>query len=95
MGRLDRMVELWAWQEGARLATFPAHCGFVSAVLLLHAQNQLLTAGEDGKVWLQGVMVGYLEGVAKAGIWVRVGPVLSLEEPGGRATGEESTVCTW
>ncbi|XP_063093010.1 telomerase protein component 1 isoform X1 [Cavia porcellus] len=50
VGRLDRMVELWAWQEGARLATFPAHCGFVSAVLFLHAQNQLLTAGEDGKV---------------------------------------------
>ncbi|KAM6181674.1 telomerase protein component 1 [Erethizon dorsatum] len=50
VGRLDRTVELWAWQEGARLAAFPAHCGFVSAVLFLHAQSQLLTAGEDGKV---------------------------------------------
>uniref|UniRef100_A0A8C2UNH7 Telomerase associated protein 1 n=1 Tax=Chinchilla lanigera TaxID=34839 RepID=A0A8C2UNH7_CHILA len=50
VGRLDGTVELWAWQEGARLAAFPAHCGFVSAVLFLHAQRQLLTAGEDGKV---------------------------------------------
>ncbi|XP_037690358.1 telomerase protein component 1 isoform X2 [Choloepus didactylus] len=50
VGRLDRMVELWAWQEGARLAAFPAHHGFVAAALFLHAGGQLLTAGEDGKV---------------------------------------------
>lgn len=56
-----------AWKEGAWVAAFPAHYGFVSAVLILHAPNQLLTAGEDGKVWLRGVMVGYMEGVAKAG----------------------------
>ncbi|KAK1338869.1 hypothetical protein QTO34_019536 [Cnephaeus nilssonii] len=50
VGRLDRMVELWAWQEGARLAAFPAHHGFVAAALFLRAGCQLLTAGEDGKV---------------------------------------------
>uniref|UniRef100_A0A2K5IK47 Telomerase protein component 1 n=1 Tax=Colobus angolensis palliatus TaxID=336983 RepID=A0A2K5IK47_COLAP len=50
VGRLDSMVELWAWREGARLATFPAHHGFVAAALFLHAGCQLLTAGEDGKV---------------------------------------------
>ncbi|XP_058149817.1 telomerase protein component 1 isoform X1 [Dasypus novemcinctus] len=50
VGRLDRMVELWAWQEGARLAAFPAHQGFVAAALFLHSGGQLLTAGEDGKV---------------------------------------------
>ncbi|KAM7158808.1 telomerase protein component 1 isoform 1-T4 [Molossus nigricans] len=50
VGRLDRMVELWAWQEGARLAAFPAHHGFVATALFLRAGRQLLTAGEDGKV---------------------------------------------
>lgn len=50
VGRLDGMVELWAWQEGARLAAFPAHQGFVAAALFLRAGCQLLTAGEDGKV---------------------------------------------
>ncbi|XP_036151924.1 telomerase protein component 1 isoform X1 [Myotis myotis] len=50
VGRLDRMVELWAWQEGALLAAFPAHHGFVAAALFLRAGCQLLTAGEDGKV---------------------------------------------
>uniref|UniRef100_A0A2K5Z421 Telomerase protein component 1 n=1 Tax=Mandrillus leucophaeus TaxID=9568 RepID=A0A2K5Z421_MANLE len=50
VGRLDSMVELWAWREGARLAAFPAHRGFVAAALFLHAGCQLLTAGEDGKV---------------------------------------------
>ncbi|KAL4692523.1 hypothetical protein H8959_016333 [Pygathrix nigripes] len=50
VGRLDSMVELWAWREGARLATFPAHHGFVAAALFLHGGCQLLTAGEDGKV---------------------------------------------
>lgn len=50
VGRLDRMVELWAWQEGALLAAFPAHHGFVAAALFLRAGSQLLTAGEDGKV---------------------------------------------
>ncbi|KAK2103886.1 Telomerase protein component 1 [Saguinus oedipus] len=50
VGRLDSMVELWAWREGARLAAFPAHHGIVAAALFLHAGCQLLTAGEDGKV---------------------------------------------
>ncbi|XP_066199241.1 telomerase protein component 1 [Saccopteryx leptura] len=50
VGRLDRMVELWAWQEGARLAAFPAHHGFLTAALFLHAGQQLVTTGEDGKV---------------------------------------------
>nr|XP_002753746.3 telomerase protein component 1 isoform X2 [Callithrix jacchus] len=50
VGRLDSMVELWSWREGARLAAFPAHHGFVAAALFLHAGCQLLTAGEDGKV---------------------------------------------
>ncbi|XP_062944572.1 telomerase protein component 1 isoform X2 [Cynocephalus volans] len=50
VGRLDGTMELWAWQEGAQLAAFPAHCGFVAAALFLQAGCQLLTAGEDGKV---------------------------------------------
>ncbi|KAK2498922.1 hypothetical protein MC885_003950 [Smutsia gigantea] len=50
VGRLDGVVELWAWQEGAPLAAFPAHHGTVAAALFLHAGCQLLTAGEDGKV---------------------------------------------
>ncbi|XP_045143661.1 telomerase protein component 1 [Echinops telfairi] len=50
VGRLDRMVELWAWQEGARLAAFPAHQGTVAGTLFLRAGSQLVTAGEDGKV---------------------------------------------
>lgn len=50
MGRLDGMVELWSWHEGARLAAFPAHHGTVAAALFLSAGCQLLTAGEDGKV---------------------------------------------
>ncbi|XP_066886710.1 telomerase protein component 1 [Kogia breviceps] len=52
-GRLDGMVELWVWQEGTRLAVFPAHHGFVTAALFLRAGCQLLMAGEDGKVRLQ------------------------------------------
>ncbi|XP_076983448.1 telomerase protein component 1 isoform X2 [Tamandua tetradactyla] len=58
VGRLDSMVELWAWQEGARLAAFPAHHGFVSAALFLHAGGQLLTAGEDGKVQIWSGSLG-------------------------------------
>ncbi|KAM5235460.1 LOW QUALITY PROTEIN: telomerase protein component 1 [Ctenodactylus gundi] len=58
VGRLDRMVELWAWQEGARLATFPAHCSSPAAVLFLHAGCQLLTAGEDGKVHVWSETLG-------------------------------------
>ncbi|XP_055989915.1 telomerase protein component 1 [Sorex fumeus] len=50
MGRLDGTLELWAWQEGARLAAFPAHWGFIATALYLHSGCQLLTAGEDGKV---------------------------------------------
>lgn len=66
MGRLDGMVELWAWQEGARLAAFPAHGGFVAAALFLRADCQLLTAGEDGKVRLQRAWGG-LWGVGSKG----------------------------
>lgn len=44
VGRLDGMVELWAWQEGARLAAFPAHQDIATA-LFLRAGCQLLTAG--------------------------------------------------
>ncbi|XP_040825708.1 telomerase protein component 1 [Ochotona curzoniae] len=58
VGRLDKTVELWAWQEGARLAAFPAHYGPVSAVLFLHAGHQLLTAGEDGKVQVWSESLG-------------------------------------
>ncbi|XP_053452149.1 telomerase protein component 1 isoform X2 [Nycticebus coucang] len=50
VGRLDGTVELWAWEEGARLAAFPAHQGFVAAALFLSKGCQLLTAGEDGKI---------------------------------------------
>ncbi|XP_042557018.1 telomerase protein component 1 [Dipodomys spectabilis] len=62
IGRLDGTVELWAWQEGAQLATFPAHCGFVSAVLFLNAGCQLLTAGEDGKVHVWSGSLGQPRG---------------------------------
>lgn len=62
VGRLDRTVELWAWQDGVRLAAFPAHCGFVAAVLFLNAGCQLLTAGEDGKVSLHKAHGGFLGG---------------------------------
>ncbi|XP_021569917.1 telomerase protein component 1 [Carlito syrichta] len=58
VGRLDSTVELWAWQEGARLAAFPAHHGSVAAVLFLHAGSQLLTAGEDGKVHVWSGFLG-------------------------------------
>ncbi|EPY76192.1 telomerase protein component 1 [Camelus ferus] len=71
VGRLDGMVELWAWQEGARLAAFPAHHGFVAAALFLRAGCQLLTAGEDGKVSPDGdrVAVGYrADGIRVYGI---------------------------
>lgn len=50
VGRLDGMVELWSWHEGAQLAAFPAHHGIVATALFLRAGRQLLTAGEDGKV---------------------------------------------
>lgn len=50
VGRLDGMLELWAWMEGVRLAAFPAHHGFISTALYLNSRCQLLTTGEDGKV---------------------------------------------
>ncbi|XP_020013985.2 telomerase protein component 1 isoform X1 [Castor canadensis] len=62
VGRLDGTVELWAWQEGARLAAFPAHCGFVAAARFLHAGCQLLTAGEDGKVQMWSGSLGRSQG---------------------------------
>uniref|UniRef100_A0A8D2AMB6 Telomerase associated protein 1 n=1 Tax=Sciurus vulgaris TaxID=55149 RepID=A0A8D2AMB6_SCIVU len=62
VGRLDRTVELWAWQDGARLAAFSAHCGFVAAVLFLNAGCQLLTAGEDGKVQVWSGSLGQPRG---------------------------------
>ena len=58
VGRIDGTVELWAWQEGARLAAFPAQCGCVSAVLFLHAGDRFLTAGEDGKAQLWSGFLG-------------------------------------
>ncbi|NP_001297242.1 telomerase protein component 1 [Heterocephalus glaber] len=75
VGRLDRTVELWAWQEGSRLAGFPAHCGFVSAVLFLHAQSQLLTAGEDGKVQVWSSSLGRPWGCLGS---LRLSPALSV-----------------
>ncbi|XP_037358827.1 telomerase protein component 1 [Talpa occidentalis] len=62
VGRLDRMVELWAWQEGAQLASFPAHQGFVAAALFLRAGCQLVTAGEDGKVQVWSGSLGQPRG---------------------------------
>ncbi|XP_060031383.1 telomerase protein component 1 isoform X2 [Erinaceus europaeus] len=62
LGRLNRMVELWAWQEGVQLATFPAHRGFVTAAFYLRAGYQLLTAGEDGKVHVWSGSLGRPEG---------------------------------
>lgn len=59
VGRIDGAVELWAWQEATRLATFSAHCGCVDAVLFLHAGGRFLTAGEDGKVRLQRTCGGF------------------------------------
>lgn len=58
LGRIDGTVELWAWQEGTRLAAFPAQCGGVSTVLFLHAGGRFLTAGEDGKAQLWSGFLG-------------------------------------
>lgn len=65
VGRIDGMVELWAWQEGTRLATFPAQRGCVAAVLFLHAGSRFLTAGEDGKVSLQRACGEFRDKLAK------------------------------
>ncbi|KAI2570078.1 telomerase associated protein 1, partial [Homo sapiens] len=74
VGRLDSMVELWAWREGARLAAFPAHHGFVAAALFLHAGCQLLTAGEDGKM-----VIGWLLDIER----MALGSTKSLQVPRG------------
>ncbi|KAH0505878.1 Telomerase protein component 1 [Microtus ochrogaster] len=58
VGRIDGAVELWAWQEGTRLAAFAAHDGYVAAVLFLHAGGRFLTAGEDGKAQLWSGFLG-------------------------------------
>ncbi|KAL6032473.1 hypothetical protein STEG23_021751, partial [Scotinomys teguina] len=58
VGRIDGAVELWAWQEGSRLAAFPAHRGYAAAVLFLHAGDRFLTAGEDGKAQLWSGFLG-------------------------------------
>lgn len=68
VGRIDGAVELWAWQEGTRLAAFAAHGGCVAAVLFLHAGGRFLTAGEDGKVSLQRAC-GRFRGAAKVGVY--------------------------
>ncbi|XP_043840432.1 telomerase protein component 1 [Dromiciops gliroides] len=60
--RLDGTVELWAWQKGARLATFPAHQGYVASALFLKSGRQLLTAGEDGKVQVWSGFLGRPKG---------------------------------
>ncbi|KAG3261475.1 telomerase associated protein 1, transcript variant X1 [Ictidomys tridecemlineatus] len=75
VGRLDRTVELWAWQDGARLAAFSAHCGFVAAVLFLNARCQLLTAGEDGKVQVWSGSLGQPRGCLGS---LPVSPALSV-----------------
>ncbi|XP_036849878.2 telomerase protein component 1 isoform X2 [Manis javanica] len=62
VGRLDGEVELWAWQEGMRLAAFPAHHGTVAVALFLRAGCQLLTAGEDGKVQVWSGSLGQPRG---------------------------------
>ncbi|XP_006163129.1 telomerase protein component 1 [Tupaia chinensis] len=62
VGRLDSMVELWSWQEGVRLAAFPAHHGFVAGVFFMRAGCQLLTAGEDGKVQVWSGSLGQPRG---------------------------------
>ncbi|XP_004390075.1 telomerase protein component 1 [Trichechus manatus latirostris] len=66
VGRLDGMVELWAWQEGARLAAFPAHHGFVACALFLRAGSQLLTAGEDGQVQVWSGSLGRPRGCLRS-----------------------------
>lgn len=72
-------MELWAWQEGARLAAFPAHSGFVAAALFLRAGCQLLTAGEDGKVRLQRACGGLGGGGSKGREYLgEGGPLLRL-----------------
>nr|XP_054303571.1 telomerase protein component 1 isoform X2 [Pongo pygmaeus] len=75
VGRLDSMVELWAWREGARLAVFPAHHGFVAAALFLHAGCQLLTAGEDGKVQVWSGSLGRPRGLLGS---LSLSPALSV-----------------
>ncbi|KAM9066652.1 telomerase protein component 1 isoform X3 [Sarcophilus harrisii] len=60
---LDGIVELWAWQKGARLAAFPAHQGYVSSALFLQSGHQLLTSGEDGKVQVWSGSLGRPKGV--------------------------------
>lgn len=86
VGRLDGMVELWAWQEGARLAAFPSHHGFVVAALFLRAGRQLLTAGEDGKVRLQRADDGLWGACSKGKEYLDEGGLLSrrLEKLGWR-----------
>lgn len=78
VGRIDGAVELWAWQEGTRLAAFPAHRGSVAALLFLHAGGRFLTAGEDGKVTFQRACGGCGDRVAKVGM---LGSF--VEDPGG------------
>uniref|UniRef100_G1RIT5 Telomerase protein component 1 n=1 Tax=Nomascus leucogenys TaxID=61853 RepID=G1RIT5_NOMLE len=75
VGRIDSVVELWAWREGARLAAFPAHHGFVAAALFLHAGCQLLTAGEDGKVQVWSGSLGRPRGHLGS---LSVSPALSV-----------------
>uniref|UniRef100_A0A8C6DQZ2 Telomerase associated protein 1 n=1 Tax=Moschus moschiferus TaxID=68415 RepID=A0A8C6DQZ2_MOSMO len=75
VGRLDRMVELWAWQDGVRLAAFPAHQGFVAATLFLRAGRQLLTAGEDGKVQVWSGSLGWPRGCLGS---IHLSPALSV-----------------
>ncbi|XP_056665943.1 telomerase protein component 1 [Monodelphis domestica] len=59
---LDGTVELWAWQKGAQLASFPAHLGYVASALFLQSGRQMLTAGEDGKVQMWSGSLGRPKG---------------------------------
>ncbi|XP_004413083.1 PREDICTED: telomerase protein component 1 [Odobenus rosmarus divergens] len=75
VGRLDSMVELWSWLEGARLAAFPAHHGSVAAAGFLRAGRQFLTAGEDGKVQVWSGSLGRPRGCLDS---LSLSPALSV-----------------
>ncbi|XP_050998953.1 LOW QUALITY PROTEIN: telomerase protein component 1 [Acomys russatus] len=75
VGRINGTVELWAWQEGTRLAAFPAQRGYVAAVLFLHAGSRFLTAGEDGKAQLWSGFLGWPRGCLGS---VPLSPALSV-----------------
>uniref|UniRef100_A0A5F8HJR7 Telomerase associated protein 1 n=1 Tax=Monodelphis domestica TaxID=13616 RepID=A0A5F8HJR7_MONDO len=72
---LDGTVELWAWQKGAQLASFPAHLGYVASALFLQSGRQMLTAGEDGKVQMWSGSLGRPKGTLDS---LPLSPALSV-----------------